>query len=305
MCLLVRSELKGGEMSTAVCDTSSIKRRRTKAEIESIKEAIYSAVEANQPVTCRQAFYLLVSTGVVEKTEAEYRGTVCRLMADMRRADELPWGWVADNTRWMRKPDTHDSLGNMLHLTAQTYRRALWNDQDCYVEIWLEKDALAGVLWEVTAQWDVPLMVTRGYASLSFLWEAAETIWAQQKPAYLYLFSDHDPSGVDLSRAVKKTLHEFAADADIHFQRVAVTEAQIEQFDLPTRPTKKADTRAKKFNGESVEVDAIPPDELRQLCRDCITRHVDLSVLQRTEQIEAAERETLQTMLNRLQSEGE
>ena len=96
----------------------------------------------------------------------------------------------------MRKPDTHSSPEEALANTARTYRKALWDDQDAYVEIWCEKDALAGVLYKETAVWDVPLMVSRGFASLTFLAEAAEAIAAEGKPAYLYYFGDHDPSGV-------------------------------------------------------------------------------------------------------------
>ncbi len=80
----------------------------------------------------------------------------------MRRARELPFHWIADNTRWMRKPTTHDGLSDLLQDTAQLYRRSLWSNQSAYVEIWLEKDALSGVLYPITQEFDVPLMVTRG-----------------------------------------------------------------------------------------------------------------------------------------------
>ncbi len=149
---------------------SPIKRsRRTKAEIETVRNGLYEILSEQHPATVRGAFYQAVSRGLVGKTEAEYKTTVGRLLTEMRRAGELPYGWLADNSRWMRKPRTYESLEDMLELTAQTYRRALWGTQDAYVEVWLEKDALAGVIYEVTAEWDVPLMVTRGYPSLTFL----------------------------------------------------------------------------------------------------------------------------------------
>jgi hypothetical protein len=195
----------------------------------------------------RQVFYRLVSGGVIEKTESEYKQTVCRLLTDMRLSGYLSYHWIADNTRWMRKPETYDSVEEMLQLTATTYRRAVWRNQPVYVEVWLEKDALAGVLLEETASWDVPLMVTRGYASLSYLFEAAQAIKAQDKPVHLYYLGDYDPSGVDISRQVERRLREFAPDAEIHFERVAVTPEQIQTLQLPTRPTKRTDSRAKAF----------------------------------------------------------
>src|SRR5262249_2856588 len=205
----------------------------------------------------------------------------------------IPFGWVADNTRWMRKPRTHSSPEMALQRTAEAYRRSLWDNQELYVEVWLEKDALAGVLYPVTGQWDVPLMVTRGYPSLSFLYGAAEAIAAVGKPAHLYYFGDYDPSGLDITRAVEKGVREFAPEADIHFERVAVTPEQIKEWDLPTRPTKQTDSRAKRFEGESVEVDAIEPRQLRELVEQCITQHVDQRAYEVLRAAEAAEREIL------------
>src|SRR5215472_4395620 len=118
--------------------------RRSQDEIARIRRELYEVLEADNPMTVRQLFYQLVSRGVIAKTEAEYKQTVVRLLGVMRRAGELPFSWLADNTRWMRKPRTYRSMKDMLELTTQTYRRALWSDQGAYVEIWLEKDALAG-----------------------------------------------------------------------------------------------------------------------------------------------------------------
>lgn len=267
--------------------------RRSKAEMAEIRASLYQLLEADHPMTVRQVFYQLVSHRVISKTEAEYKQTVVRLLTTMRRAGELPFGWIADNTRWMRKPRTYSSMHDMLRVTAETYRRSLWDGQAVYVEIWLEKDALAGVVYEETGPWDVPLMVTRGYPSVSYLYEAAEAIAARGKPACLYYFGDWDPSGVDITRAVERGIREFAPEAEIEFERIAVTPQQIEEFGLPTRPTKKTDSRSKNFTGESVEVDAIPPTVLRKLVRESIEKHIDRRALAKTRQIEAAERETL------------
>ncbi len=138
------------------------RRRRSKVEIETIKTEIHEVLANENPMTVRQVFYRLVSLGVIDKTEAEYKTTVCRLLTDMRRNGEIPYQWIADNTRWMRKPNTYSDLEEAVQETAQFYRRRLWDDQGVYVEVWLEKDALSGVLYPITAKYDVPLMVTRG-----------------------------------------------------------------------------------------------------------------------------------------------
>lgn len=276
------------------------RRRRSKADIDDLKAVIFSTVRADAPMTCRQVFYRLVSAGVIDKTEAEYKNTVVRLLGHMRLSGELPFDWIADNTRWMRKPRTYSNLSHMLRVTKSAYRRALWNDQEAYVEVWLEKDALAGVLIDVTAEWDVPLMVTRGYLSLSFLHSAAMNIEAEDKPAYLYYLGDHDPSGLDIPRTIQERLREFAPAAEIHFERVAVNPEQIDRWDLPTRPTKKSDTRSKTFLGESVEVDAIPPQDLRALVERQIEQHVDPDQLDVTRVAERSERELLTAWADRI-----
>ena len=215
------------------------RNRRTKAQIQSLRKAMFRLIKKEKPMTVRQVFYRLVAMAIIAKTEAEYRQAVVRLLGLMRREGELPFSWLTDATRWQRKPRTCSSLSGMLERTARTYRHALWDNQDVYVEVWLEKEALAGVVYAVTAEWDVPLMVTRGYPSLSYLHGAAEDLEAQCRPCFLYYLGDHDPSGVDISRKVECDLREFAPDAEIYFERIAVTPEQIEDWDLPTRPTKK------------------------------------------------------------------
>ena len=153
-----------------------IKRvRATKDAVEKRRLALYNIVANIQPMTVRQVFYQATVKSVVEKTEAGYTKVQTDLVL-MRKSGMLPYDWLADNTRWQRKPRSFDGIEEALENTARFYRKDLWASADCYVEVWLEKDALAGVVMPVTAAYDVPLMVARGYASLSFLHTAAEYI---------------------------------------------------------------------------------------------------------------------------------
>jgi hypothetical protein len=279
-----------------VYGSSPIRRRRTNAALARLRGEIRAVLEADHPMTVRQVFYRLVTRGVIAKTEQEYKNSVGRQLVLMRREGEIPFHWIADNTRWMRKPRTFSSLEDALGDTARTYRRALWDNQPAYVEVWSEKDALAGVLMEVTDRWDVPLMVTRGFPSVSYLYEAAEAIRGQDKPAHLYYFGDHDPSGVHIDRSTERQLRELAPGADIHFRRVAVLPEQIGTWRLPTRPTKRSDSRSKGFAGDSVEVDAIEPRLLRQLVAGCIEGQVDRRALDVLLAAEASEREALRAL---------
>jgi hypothetical protein len=192
-------------MSTAeIYQASPIRRRRaTKTEIESRRAALIEIVRDARPATVRQVFYQATVHGIVEKSEAAYDKVQTDLVW-LRRQGGLPYHWLADNTRWQRKPQTFSNIGEALEETARFYRKALWSDVDAYCEIWLEKDALSGVVYPVTAEFDVPLMVARGYASLSFLHSASQYIKSLRIPVYIFHLGDFDPSGVNAGEKIDK-----------------------------------------------------------------------------------------------------
>jgi hypothetical protein len=286
--------------------TSSIKReRRTKDEIEHISQGLIDLLNESHPQTVRQVFYQMTSRGYVPKTEHAYRGTICRLLTELRLSHKIPFGYIADNTRWMRKPDTYDGVDEVLASTVRAYRRALWTWMPHYVEVWIEKDALAGVVNEVTSKWDVPLMVTRGYASLSYLYDAAQVYESKNKPVYVYYMGDYDPSGMDITNSVEKRMREFAPNSEIHFQRIAVTPQQIRDLDLPTRPTKQTDTRSRNFESNvSVELDAIPADMLTNLVDYFIRQHIDADEYYELQRIETLERESFEWVAHNMSFKG-
>jgi len=272
-------------------EAGHIKRSRaTKGQVHDRRNTLFSIIEAMRPMTVRQVFYQATVHGIVEKTEAGYSKVQTDLVA-MRRAGQLPYAWLADNTRWQRKPITFGSIQEALQDTARFYRKSLWRNAGRYVEVWLEKDALAGVVTPVTEEYDVPLMVARGYASLSFLHSAAEHIAAMDVPTFIFHLGDYDPSGVNAGEKIEQTLRELAPKAEIYFARIGVTLEQIQQWDLPTRPTKQTDSRAAGFGDISVELDAISPEALRGLVRSWIEQLMpqdELRVLQAAEQSERA-----------------
>jgi hypothetical protein len=150
------------------------------------------------------------------------------------------------------------------------------------------------VVLPVTSEYDVPLMIAKGYPSLSFLHEAASEIAEQGRPCFVYQFGDHDPSGVDAARATEYGLRELAPGAEIHFERVAVTPEQIAELRLPSRPTKTTDSRSRNWTGgDSVELDAIRPGDLRDLglVRRIIEDHIDQDRLDVLKVAEKSERD--------------
>jgi hypothetical protein len=279
-----------------VYGTSPTNVRRTQAEIAELKHKLAQIVEAEQPMTVRGVFYSAETMGIIAKTEADYKNVICRLVLHLRRDGVIPYPWITDGTRWQIKERSFGGPEAFRAEMVDFYRRALWDDQDTYVEVFTEKDAIAGILSPITARWDVPLNVVRGFSSETFLWSVAQAIIDVDKPTHLYYFGDWDPSGVVGAADVERRLRGFAPDAEIHFERIAVTPEQIQKWNLPTRPTKTS-THSRGFTGESVEVDAIKAPRLRDLVAQCIERHIDADRLRRTEAVEKVERESLATVL--------
>lgn len=291
-------------MSAQFYEACHTKRRATAADMEKRKLALLAIVREIQPATVRQVFYQATVHGVVEKSEAGY-ARVQRALVELRRDRVMPYDWIVDNTRTMRKPRSYNSATDALAACARLYRRNLWRDAEAYVEVWLEKDALSGVVYPIIETYDVPLMVARGYASLSFLQSAAEAIAAQKRPSFIYHLGDHDPSGVNAGEKIEQTLRELAPDAEIHFERLAVHPGQIAAWNLPSRPTKSSDSRAKKFGyAQSVELDAIPPDTLRDIVQEAIERHIDADAIKRLAVAEESERDILWQCVNMVAQEG-
>jgi len=189
-----------------------------------------------------------------------------------------------------------------LEESIRTYRYDLGHDQPDHVEIWAEKDAIVSVLLDAADPLRVQVMPFRGFTSLTSLYNAAMNFKDridEGKEISIYYFGDHDPSGVAIDAAAQKALRD-DFDVDISFHRVAVTPQQIAQYNLPTRPTKATDSRAKKFVGESVEIDAMPRDVLLDLVTSRIMLHLPADVMQRLEATERAQRASLQTVLDNL-----
>jgi hypothetical protein len=244
-------------------------------------------------VTVRQAFYALTVRGVVDKTEGGYR-QVQRQILLMRRERLLPWSFIADATRWQRKPESYNTVDDALDQVARTYRRNLWRSQEIRVEVWLEKDALAAVVMEATSPWDVALMVSRGQASDTFCYEAAQAArraWEYGITTKIFALYDSDRSGRTAARKVEEKLGLYSDNAPIIFELLAVTDEQISEWSLPTRPAKEdADEIA-------VELDAIPPERLIGLVSSAIESLVDPDAWAKEQLVEESERQILERLV--------
>jgi len=250
-------------------------------------------------MTVRQVFYALEVAGVVEKSDGGYR-QVQQQVLRMRREGLLPWEFITDGTRWQRKPGSWEAADSAVASLARSYRRDLWQSQNVRIEVWLEKDALADIIVDTTSSWDVPLMVSRGQSSATFLWnsaQAARRAWEElMTVTFIYALYDRDAGGRRAFRTIARDLPQHAPGVPITVELLAVTDEQVIEWNLPTRPAKSSDPEASKFDGAAVELDAIPPDRLVELVENAIVDHIDPHAWKVEQSAEAEERRLLLQM---------
>jgi hypothetical protein len=284
--------------SDDVYAASPVKRRRaTKSEMEERAGFLLAYAEEHGPITVRGLYYQAEVKGVpgIDKADSSY-AKVQRQVLQLRRDGELPYDKIADATRWMRKPRSYDGVRAAVANTAKFYRKDLWTDADTYVEIWCEKDALAGVIYPVTSLYDVPLMITRGFTSETFAYEAIAQRDGDARPYHVYYLGDFDRAGRDAARSLEEKLRRFAEEEGIEvvFETLALNERQVRAMNLPTRPPKRQSTADRKWpHNFACELDAIPPDTLRELVERAINLHLPRHQFEVMKVAEESERELL------------
>ncbi|MCY0149863.1 hypothetical protein OEG84_19700 [Hoeflea sp. G2-23] len=273
------------------------RHRATVAEMEVRANFLIGYAAIHAPVTVRQLYYAATVVGLpgIRKDDNGY-DAVQRQVLNLRREGRMPYRHIADLTRFQRKPLTHNGISEALEETAIFYRRALWRDMDYHVEVWAEKDALAGSLTPITSKFDVPLMVCRGFTSETFAHEAVRQWEGIGKEVHVYHLGDFDRSGQDAASDLERKLKGFAAGSGLHvmFNRMAVNAEQVEEMGLPTREPKRVTAADKKWPYPfACELDAIPPDVLRKMLDDKLTQYIPEDQMQVLLAAEESEREIL------------
>ncbi len=242
---------------------------------------------AGMRLTLRQIYYRLVAAQFFPNVLQSYKW-LSTVLVDARKDGDIDYNAIEDRTREM-----HEGYGED-RTAAAHFRRSWeyvadmdnrytmphWWGQPKFVQVWLEKQALAALFEQVTDAEGIDLAVCRGYPSLTFLWEASETLQElDSKEIQILYFGDFDPTGEDIPRYVMETLREeFGIEAT--FERVAINRDQIDRYNIPPAPAKTTDSRYTAFVAEhgvawQVELDAIEPRTLQGLVRDAIRGHWD------------------------------
>ncbi|MBA7548896.1 hypothetical protein ES705_41364 [subsurface metagenome] len=261
--------------------------------IEQVQKVIESYDFA---LTLRQIYYQLVAKQVFSNVQANYR-KLSRVCVAGRDEGILPEEAFSDRLRIVDKPGAWLDLNEFMETVRRSYNKDKWQNQPKYLEIWTEKDALRSVLTEITYQYDVSLMVARGQLSRTAIYEASNRYQAKSdKKCYLYYCGDFDPSGLSIYESIKERLEAFGVF--IHYERIALTKGQIEKYKLPSDPGKKSDPNYNKFvniygSDMVVELDSLPPDILRDIIKDCITKNIDDKLLVQVQEKERKEQSKL------------
>jgi hypothetical protein len=277
------------------------RRRATRAEMAERASFLINYAEAHGPITVRGLYYQAEVHRIpgIGKSDLDY-AKIQRQVLILRRCDRLDYQLIADATRWMRKPRSYNSVDEALRSTAALYRKALWGDAPEVVEIWVEKDALAGVILPVTSLYDVPLMVTRGFSSETFCFEAAMARRGDPRPYHVYYFGDFDRSGQDAARTLEEKLRRFARKIGVTvvFETLAVTLDQIINLRLPIRSPKRNSAADRRWRWDfACELDAIPPDTMRTIVQAAIERHLPAAKLDVLKIAEESERTLIRDLV--------
>jgi len=274
--------------------------RAPRAKTRVLWDALLRILDPYDLIGVRGAYYQAEMAGVVGKTEADY-DRVQRALLAMRRAGVLPYSKICDNARERRSIYQYGELGDALESWHRTYRRNYWIAQPATVEIWCEKDALTPVINPVCQRYGVTFCAIRGFESESFTYASAQDLLKIGKPAHIYYFGDHDPSGWFIANGLESGLRSFGVNAAVI--QVAVTPRQVAAWRLPTRPAKRSDSRLPAFlrafgSDRCTEVDAIPPTTLQALVKNAIVGEIDKATWTRTQRVEELERESLANVID-------
>jgi len=249
-------------------------------------------------MTLRQLYYQLVSRDHIPNNIKSYKRLV-KVMTDARMAGWTDWDAIEDRSRNLVSNYHNEDPGQAVEDALEQYMLDRWKNQPFRPEVWIEKEALLGVIRPVCRKLDVPCFACKGYTSQSEMRAAALRLHYYrnrgQNPVIIHL-GDHDPSGIDMTRDIEERQEIFNGGVEV--LRIALNEDQIAAYNPPPNPAKLTDTRApgyiKKYGDKSWELDALKPGVIRKLIEDTVAVYRDDEIMAATMEEEAEGREVLE-----------
>lgn len=248
---------------------------RSKTHLQVVEQAnriIAEYMRQGFTLTLRQLYYQFVSRDLIPNNAKEYK-RLGSIINDARLAGLIDWHALEDRTRNLEALPHWSSPADLVRACADQFRIDRWEDQPHRVEVWIEKDALTGIIEGVCREFDVPFFSCRGYTSQSEMWQAGQRLMRYRKrgqmPVILH-FGDHDPSGIDMTRDIRERLELFMGGLEL--RRMALNMDQVTEYDPPPNFAKVTDSRCagyiREFGEDSWELDALEPAVIEGLIRD-------------------------------------
>jgi hypothetical protein len=263
-------------------------------------EAMYSAAKAAQPITGRGIGYKLFTAGLISSMETRQMQRVYRLLKEARERDMIPWSWIVDETRELERIASWDDPAAFVEAVKSSYRRDHWNYQPVRVEVWSEKGTVRGVLAPVLDRYGVGFRVMHGFSGATTVYDVAQD--DDGRPLIVLYVGDYDPSGLCMSEHdLPDRLAKYGGD-HVALKRIALKRTHTRH--LPSFPAsdKRKDPRYKwfvrSFGDQCWELDALDPNDLRDLVERAIESEIELVAWHRSEIIEQAETESMRTVLD-------
>ncbi|MCW2110471.1 hypothetical protein [Bradyrhizobium elkanii] len=275
-------------------------RARARATVEQANAIFDEYAGQGFTLTLRQLYYQFVARGLEENTMAQYKrlGVVLR---DARDGGLVDWNAIEDRTRQV---NTHSSWDDPAEfITPGQYQEDLWANQRYRPEVWVEKEALVGVIEGVCTEYRVPYFAHRGNNSQTLQYQAgkrfAEYLNQGLTPVVLYL-ADHDPNGIDMTRDNRERLALYAGQP-VEVRRIALNLDQVQRYKPPPSFVKEGDTRTsgytKQFGtDECWELDALSPTIIADLIRAQIQPMIDDAEWMKASERERQSREQLKAV---------
>ena len=243
--------------------------------IEKANEIIQDYAEQGYDLTLRQLYYQFVSRDLIPNSQKEYK-KLGSIINYARLAGFIDWNAIVDRTRHLRELAHWEKPKDIISASIEQFRIDKWSNQEYRPEVWIEKDALIGVLSNVCEELDIPYFSCRGYTSQSEMWRAAQRLCGHMQNnqvPYIIHLGDHDPSGMDMSRDIEERLYNFGV-TDLTFSRIALNRDQIDQYNPPPNPAKLTDSRCRVYinrhGSESWELDALEPQVIHSLIENIV-----------------------------------
>ena len=263
--------------------------------LEKIKQILKEYDEKGIKVTLRQLYYQLVARGLISNNIKDY-AKLSGLLTNARYTGLIDWEAIEDRTRTPSLPSTFADTEHLIDVACRSYQLDRWKEQNHYIELWTEKDAISSVIAPITEKYQVAMCVNRGYSSASAMYDSFKRLRNPNKKNIILYLGDYDASGLDMIRDIKERLEEFGVD-DLEVLPIALTKEQIEKYSPPPNPAKITDPRAKwyieKYGNQSWEVDALRPEVLQELIENSILEYLDLEKFQQVQEQEQDDIEKL------------